>query len=81
MRRIGEAALWFGWIGTAMLVVGWPLIRWTSTYSFAVWLGLMATASALSFVGGIWRSRWFLLPGFVAIVVTIGTLLGAVFGK
>lgn len=72
---------WAGWSGTVLLITCWPLIGWTDKSTFVVWLGLMMLSATLCFVGVAYRSKWFLLPGVFATIVTIGTLAGAIFGK
>src|ERR1035438_9024885 len=60
MIPLRTGALWAGWSGTLLFIICWPLIRWTATFSFLLWLGLMLLGAILCVVGGIYRSKWFL---------------------
>jgi hypothetical protein len=61
-----------GWAGTALFLACWLMISRISAFSFPLWVGLMLLGAAMCFYGGLCRSKWFLLPGFAAALVTVG---------
>ena len=63
---------WSGWGGTALFVLCWLMVSRISALSFPLWVGLMLLGAALCFYGGMRRTKWFLIPGFVALAVTGG---------
>jgi len=69
-------AVWAGWGGTVLFLVSWLAIARISVLSFPLWIGLMLSGAILCFYGGARRSKWFLVPGFAAVVVTAGVLAG-----
>jgi hypothetical protein len=71
-------ALWTGWGGTTLFLTCWLAVSWISSLSFLLWIGLMCLCAIMCFCGGIYRSRWFLLPGFAAVVITVGVVMAAV---
>jgi hypothetical protein len=74
-------ALWSGWCGTALFVLCWLMISRISALSFPLWIGLMLLGAALCFYGGMRRTKWFLIPGFVALAVTAGIIFSVSRGQ
>ena len=74
-------ALWIGWGGTIVFLCSWLLIARISALSFLLWAGLMVLGAVMCFYGGVQRSKWFFLPGCVAVVVMAGVLLAVVHGR
>lgn len=66
---------WAGWGGTALFIASWLMISYISAFSFPLWIGLMSLGAVMCFYGGLRRSRWFFLPGFAAVIVTVGVLV------
>jgi hypothetical protein len=50
-------------------------ISWISALSFLVWVSLMSLGAVMCFYVGDCRSKWLLLPGFAAEIVTTGALV------
>ena len=69
-------AVWAGWGGTALFLASWLMISRISAFSFLLWIGLMLLGAIMCFYGGARRSKWFLVPGFAAVIVTAGVLVG-----
>lgn len=74
-------ALWSGWGGTVLFVMCWLLISRISAVSFPLWIGLMLLGAAMCFYGGVRRTKWFLIPGVVALVVTAGVVFSVSRGQ
>jgi hypothetical protein len=74
-------ALWSGWCGTALFVLCWLMISRISALSFSLWIGLMLLGAALCFYGGMRRTKWFLIPAFVALAVTAGIIFSVSRGQ
>ena len=68
-------AVWAGWGGTALFLASWLMIARISAFSFLLWIGLMSLGAIMCFYGGARRSKWFLVPGFAALIVTAGVLV------
>jgi hypothetical protein len=60
-----------------LLLVCWIKAPWINSRSFRLWAGLMCVSAIMCFYGAISRSKWFLCPGFAAILSVVGTFLGA----
>jgi hypothetical protein len=52
------------------------MISRISAFSFLLWIGLMSLGAIMCFYGGARRSKGFLVPGFAAVIVTAGVLVG-----
>jgi hypothetical protein len=70
-----EGAVWAGWGGTALFLICWLTVWWISSFSLFLWAGLMCLGAIMCFYGGVYRSRWFFLPGLLAVVVAIGVFV------
>ena len=68
-------AAWAGWGGTALFLVSWLMISLISAFSLLLWIGLMLLGAIMCFYGGARRSKWFLVPGFAAVIVAAGVLV------
>lgn len=60
-----------------MFLVCWLMISRISAFSDMLWAGLMLSGAAMCFYGAIRRSKWFLLPGVSAVIVTAGIFIAA----
>ncbi len=72
-QRAGS--LWAGWGGSALFLACWLMISRISAFSFPLWVGLMSLGAAMCLYGGVRRSKWFLFPGFAAVLVTAGVVV------
>ncbi len=72
-----ERAHWLGWVGTALIVASWLAISWISSLSFVLWILLMVLGGLLCLYGALRCSKWFFLPGAVAVIVMAGGVLAA----
>jgi Na+/H+ antiporter NhaC len=64
-----------GWGGTVLFIASWLMIPRLSAFSFSMWIGLMLVGAVMCFYGGLRRSRWFFLPSFATVIVTVGVLV------
>jgi hypothetical protein len=61
--------------GTVLFIASWLMIWRISAFSFPLWIELMSLGAVMCFYAGLRRSRWFFLPGFAAVIVTVSVLL------
>jgi hypothetical protein len=74
-------AVWTGWAGTTLSLICWLTVWRISSLSFILWAGLMGLGAIMCFYAGIYRSKWFFLPGIAALIVTLGVFISATRGQ
>jgi hypothetical protein len=64
-----------GAVGALLFLASWLMTARISAFSFPLWIGLMLLGALMCFYGALRRSKWFLFPGFAAVIVTAGVLV------